>query len=153
MGLDMYLTAKKYLWSDKDKELSAKINELVGVKADMENRWNGSSMIVKEISIDAMYWRKANAIHGWFVEQCQDGKDECQESNVSREKLEELLSYCRQALETKDAEILSPVGGFFFGSTEIDEYYWNDIEQTVIGLEKALTLPEKEYEFYYQASW
>jgi hypothetical protein len=153
MGLDMYLTAKKYLWSDKDKELSTKINELVGVKADMENRWNGSSMIVKEISIDAMYWRKANAIHGWFVEQCQDGKDECQESNVSREKLEELLSYCRQALETKDAEILSPVGGFFFGSTEIDEYYWNDIEQTVIGLEKALTLPEKEYEFYYQASW
>jgi hypothetical protein len=153
MGLDMYLTAKKYLWSDEDKELSAKINELVGVKADMENRWNGSSLVVKQIEVDAMYWRKANAIHGWFVKQCQDGKDECQESYVSRDKLNELLSYCRQALETKDAEILAPVGGFFFGSTEIDEYYWNDIEQTVIGLEKALTLPEKEYEFYYQASW
>jgi len=153
MGLDMYLTAKKYLWSDEDKELSAKINELVGVKADMENRWNGSSLVVKQIEVDAMYWRKANAIHGWFVEQCQGGKDECQESYVSRDKLNELLSYCRQALETKDAEILAPVGGFFFGSTEIDEYYWNDIEQTVIGLEKALTLPEKEYEFYYQASW
>jgi hypothetical protein len=149
----MYLTAKKYLWSDEDKELSAKINELVGVKADMENRWNGSSLVVKQIEVDAMYWRKANAIHGWFVEQCQDGRDECQESYVSRDKLNELLSYCRQALETKDAEILAPVGGFFFGSTEIDEYYWNDIEQTVIGLEKALTLPEKEYEFYYQASW
>jgi len=153
MGLDMYLTAKKYLWSDEDKELSAKINELVGVKADMEKRWNGSSLVVKQIEVDAMYWRKANAIHGWFVKQCQDGKDECQESYVSRDKLNELLSYCRQALETKDAEILAPVGGFFFGSTEIDEYYWNDIEQTVIGLEKALTLPEKEYEFYYQASW
>jgi hypothetical protein len=153
MGLDMYLTAKKYLWSDEDKELSTKINELVGVKADMENRWNGSSLVVKQIEVDAMYWRKANAIHGWFVEQCQDGRDECQESYVSRDKLNELLSYCRQALETKDAEILEPKGGFFFGSTEIDEYYWNDIEQTVIGLEKALTLPEKEYEFYYQASW
>jgi hypothetical protein len=153
MGLDMYLTAKKYLWSDKDKELSAKINELVGVEADMQNRWNGSSMVVKEICIDAMYWRKVNAIHNWFVCNVQGGEDDCKEYHVQHETLQELLSYCRQALETKDGEILAPVGGFFFGSTEIDEYYWNDIEQTVIGLEKALALPEKEYEFYYQASW
>ena len=27
------------------------------------------------------YWRKANAIHSWFVENCQDGVDECQYSN------------------------------------------------------------------------
>ena len=153
MGLDMYLTAKKYLWSDADKELSAKINDLIGVKADMENRWNGSSLVVKQIEVDAMYWRKANAIHNWFVCNIQGGEDECKEYQVNRGALEELLSYCRQALETKDPEILEPKGGFFFGSTDIDEYYWHDIEQTVIGLERALTLPEKEYEFYYQASW
>lgn len=153
MGLDMYLSAKRYLWSDKDKEIAKDINDAVGVECDPENRFIGSSMMVKEVIIDAMYWRKANAIHGWFVKNCQGGKDECQETYVDRAKLNDLLSYCRQALETKDAEILSPVGGFFFGSTEIDEYYWNDIEQTVIGLEKALTLPENQYEFYYQASW
>lgn len=153
MGLDMYLTAKRYLWSDKDKKLSAKINELAGVEANMQNRWKGSSMIVKGISIDAMYWRKANAIHNWFVCNIQNGEDDCKEYFVGHGQLEELLSYCRQALETKDPEILEPVEGFFFGSTEIDEYYWDDIQQTVIGLEKALTLPEKEYEFYYQASW
>lgn len=153
MGLDMYLTAKRYLWSDKDKELSAKINELAGVEPNMQNRWKGSSMIVKEISIDAMYWRKANAIHNWFVCNIQNGQDDCKEYFVGHGQLEELLSYCRQALETKDPEILEPVEGFFFGSTEIDEYYWDDIQQTVLGLQKALTLPEKEYEFYYQASW
>lgn len=153
MGLDMYLTAKKYLWSDSDKDLSAKINDLIGVKADMENRWNGSSLVVKQIEVDAMYWRKANAIHNWFVCNIQGGEDECKEYQVNRGALEELLSYCRQALETRDPEILEPKGGFFFGSTDIDEYYWHDIEQTVIGLERALTLPEKEYEFYYQASW
>ena len=149
----MYLTAKKYLWSDSDKDLSAKINDLIGVKADMENRWNGSSLVVKQIEVDAMYWRKANAIHNWFVCNIQGGEDECKEYQVNRGALEELLSYCRQALETRDPEILEPKGGFFFGSTDIDEYYWHDIEQTVIGLERALTLPEKEYEFYYQASW
>jgi hypothetical protein len=153
MGLDMYLTAKKYLWSDKDREVSAKINELIGVEADTKNRFNGSSMIVKGISIDAMYWRKANAIHNWFVCNIQDGEDNCKEYFVGHGQLEELLSYCRQALETRDPEILEPVEGFFFGSTEIDEGYWDDIQKTVTGLERALTLPEKEYEFYYQASW
>jgi hypothetical protein len=41
---------------------------------------------------------------------------------VQYETLQELLSYCRQALETKDADILVPVEGFFFGSTAIDEH-------------------------------
>jgi len=153
MGLDMYLTAKKYLWSDEDKELSAKINELVGVKADMENRWNGSSMIVKQISLDAMYWRKANAIHGWFVRRCQDGKDECQESYVSREQLQELVELCHEALDKPDHEVLEPTAGFFFGSYEKDEWYYQYLKETIEGITKALTLPEKEYEFYYQASW
>jgi len=153
MGLDMYLTAKKYLWSDEDKELSAKINELVGVKEDMENRWNGSSLVVKQIEVDAMYWRKANAIHGWFVRRCQDGKDECQESYVSREQLQELVELCHEALDKPDHEVLEPTAGFFFGSYEKDEWYYQYLKETIEGITKALTLPEKEYEFYYQASW
>ena len=157
MGLDMYLTAKKYLWSDEDKELSAKINELVGVKADMENRWNGSSLVVKQIEVDAMYWRKANAIHGWFVENCQNGLDECQQSYVPREKLVELRDLCKDILENPDAERdedLEPTKGFFFGSYEKDEWYWQDLKNTVDGITSALeSLPEDQYEFYYQASW
>jgi len=153
MGLDMYLTAKRYLWTDQDKELSEKINKAIGVVPDQDKRFNGSSLVVKGISVEAMYWRKANAIHNWFVCNIQGGEDDCKEYEVGRGQLEELLSYCRQALETRDPEILEPRGGFFFGSTEIDQYYWDDIQATAQGLERALTLPEKEYEFYYQASW
>jgi hypothetical protein len=153
MGLDMYLTAKKYLWTDKDAEVAKQIGDLVGLDSDHQRKFNGSSLIVKGISVDAMYWRKANAIHNWFVCNIQNGEDDCKEYFVGHGQLEELLSYCRQALETRDPEILEPVEGFFFGSTEIDEYYWNDIEQTVKGLERALSLPEKEYDFYYQSSW
>jgi len=153
MGLDMYLSAKRYLWSDKDKAISTQVGEIIGVDGDQQRRLNGSSLVVKEISLEAMYWRKANAIHNWFVCNIQNGEDDCKEYEVGRGQLEELLSYCRQALETKDPEILEPVEGFFFGSTEIDQYYWDDIQATAQGLERALTLPEKEYEFYYQASW
>jgi len=153
MGLDMYLTAKKYLWNDKDKELSEKIGNEIGVKGNPELRFQGSSLVVKGIEIDAMYWRKANQIHNWFVENVQDGEDNCEEHHVEREQLIELMEACKQALETKDSDILEPIEGFFFGSTEIDEYYWDDLKLTVEGLQNALTLSENEYEFYYRSSW
>ena len=153
MGLDMYLTAKKYLWKDDDKELSKKINDLIEVDGDHEQRLYGSSLVVKQIELEAMYWRKANAIHGWFVENIQDGEDNCNEYYVEREQLEELLAECVSALTSRNNNILPPKEGFFFGSTEVDEWYWQDLENTVKGLERALTLPEKEYAFYYQSSW
>lgn len=153
MGLDMYLTAKRYLWKDEDEEISKKINDLIEVDADRESRLKGSSLIVKQIELEAMYWRKANAIHGWFVENVQDDEDDCREYYVEREQLEELLAECVSVLTSRDTNKLPPQLGFFFGSTKIDEWYWQDLEDTVKGLEKALTLPEKEYSFYYRASW
>ena len=155
MGLDMYLTAKKYLWSDADKELSAKINEAIGVEPDFEKRFNGSSLVAKEISLDAMYWRKANAIHGWFVNVVQDGEDNCREYEVDREQLETLRDLCKDILEHPDAgreTDLEPTEGFFFGSYKKDEWYYEDLKNTVEGLDKVLTLPD-EYSFSYQASW
>jgi hypothetical protein len=43
--------------------------------------------------------------------------------------------------------------GPFFGTYEKDEWYWDDLKRTVEGITSALSLPENEYEFYYQASW
>lgn len=155
MGLDMYLTAKKYLWHDKDAELASDIAEKLGVKADPERRFNGSSLVVKGIEVDAMYWRKANAIHGWFVENIQDGEDDCREYYVDREQLEQLRDLCADILEHPDAERdsdLEPTEGFFFGSTEKDEYYYDDLRNTVEGINRALTL-DPSFSFYYCSSW
>lgn len=41
------------------------------------------------------YWRKANAIHKWFVDNVQDGKDDCDYYEVGKEQLEELLEICK----------------------------------------------------------
>ena len=155
MGLDMYLTAKRYLWSEHDKELSAKINEVIGVEADPQNRFNGSTLQVKGVALDAMYWRKANAIHGWFVENCQDGEDDCREYEVERSQLEALRDLCKDILEHPDAERdedLEPTEGFFFGSYKKDEWYYQDLKNTVEGLNRVLSLPD-QYSFSYQASW
>jgi hypothetical protein len=152
MGLDMYLSAKRYLYRDADEPISDGINELLGIPSDKSKRFHGASFVAKEVSIEAMGWRKANAIHGWFVENCQDGKDECQESYVPREKLQELVELCQEALDNPDAEVLEPTAGFFFGSYEKDEWYYQDLKNTIEGIERALELPTS-FEFYYQASW
>jgi len=44
------------------------------------------------------YWRKANAIHHWFVENIQNGIDDCKPFPVSKEKLEELLHICEKVV-------------------------------------------------------
>lgn len=155
MGLDMYLSAKRYLWSDQDKDLAKKVGEIIGVDGDPEKRFNGASLVVKEISLQAMYWRKANAIHGWFVETVQDGEDNCREYEVDKEQLETLRDLCKDILEHPDAERdedLEPTEGFFFGSYNKDEWYYKDLKDTVEGLDKVLALPD-EYSFTYQASW
>ena len=149
MGLDMYLNAKRYLWSIGDrpdaeiaKDISDRFPELGEAR-------------VKEITAEVGYWRKANAIHKWFVDNVQDGVDECQESYVSREALEKLLETVNTVM-TKRSEatkLLPPASGFFFGSTDIDQYYWDDLEHTKKVLENLLREDFKDWEFYYRASW
>lgn len=46
------------------------------------------------------YWRKANAIHSWFVQNVQSGIDECEEFEVSRENLEKLRKTCQTVLDS-----------------------------------------------------
>lgn len=144
MGLDMYLKAKRFLWSD-EREAVGKL---------LESRFPG--MTVSQIEFDAMYWRKANAIHAWFVKNVQDGVDECQNSAVGREQLQSLLDVVKKVLEKRKLahSLLPAQSGFFFGSTEYDQWYFEDLEATKTAFEDLLTNPKWEgCEFEYHASW
>ena len=152
MGLDMYLRAKKYVsnyefWPE-EKELNKKLRESLGVDHISDDHAS------VEVAIGVGYWRKANQIHAWFVENVQKGEDNCHEYYVDREQLKELLDLCKETLETKNAELLPPQSGFFFGSTDIDEYYWSDIEHTIEMLESVLNdRALDKFDFQYQSSW
>jgi hypothetical protein len=147
MGLDMYLNAERYLWGHEegDKQISENIGQLIGLPTDGK---------VKTITVEAGYWRKANQIHNWFIANVQDGKDECQESYVSREQLTELREVCQKILDNNElAEKLLPTAsGFFFGGTEYDQWYFNDIEETIKIIDNALLMP-KQWDFNYRSSW
>jgi len=118
---------------------------------------SGADQKFKEVA----YWRKANQVHNWFVTNCQNGIDECQETRVTKENLIDLKETCQAVLSTPESDrvetakrILPTVGGFFFGGTEYNEYYFVDLEDTVKMLDKVIdeTDFEKE-EIYYTSSW
>lgn len=108
-----------------------------------------------EIDSTVMYWRKVNAVHKWFVDHVQDGVDECQESPVHPESLMDLLERAEviTADHAKSHDLLPTQGGFFFGSTEYDEYYFEDVKETAVELKAQIAMCPPGTKFYYQASW
>jgi len=173
VGLDMYLSACKYTSKYNDIKTNEKLWKLF--KEVKPINLNSA-----EVSFEIGYWRKSNQIHSWFVDNCQDGKDECQETEVPREQLKELLEICEKVLkilseqkttktkktdkysqeneynlylDTDEIKDLLPTrAGFFFGDTEYDEYYKNDIEDTIEIIKRCLELPD-DWTFKYRASW
>jgi hypothetical protein len=158
-----HLTDKYYFW-DNEKEYGHKaICEHVG------------------------YWRKANQIHRWFVENVQDYEDDCGYYEVDREQLEQLLDACHliksqcklvdgkvkvgehiengewvtdyadgQTIDNpKSAEECLPTqGGFFFGSTDYDEWYMRDIDETIDIITKVLDETDFDTQMVvYTSSW
>jgi hypothetical protein len=149
MGLDMYLRAGKYASSYTEPELYGKIVDVLGAE-ELKSSDGGAT-----VELTVGYWRKANAIHNWFMELTDE--DNCQPVYVERERLVELLTVCKNVLEKKDKEVaqdlLPTTSGFFFGSTEYDEWYWFQVEQTITILENILAKTDDNWYFEYQASW
>lgn len=140
------------------------------------------------ISENVGYWRKANQIHNWFVQNVQDGVDDCEyHHEVTKEKLEQLRELCNELLsEVKliPGQVVSgyrfvhdeavPImidglvmeddsgcrrylptsEGFFFGDTNYDEYYIENLKQTVEICDKILAETDFENQMiYYISSW
>ncbi len=155
MGLDMYLDMEIHIHYSEESEI-LDLNTYAGpITLDKKELIS----VTKRI----LYWRKANAIHNWFVQNIQDGIDDCERYYVPEEKLLELYNLCTQAHFTKNLNLLPPKEGFFFGNTVIDDFYWNEIQQTMIQLkplvdEIRLPIDKRNAEFvlcdfWYRSSW
>jgi hypothetical protein len=150
MGLDMYLSKKTYVkqWEFQSPEEQYEVVVTKGGKKIDSIKANRVKYIEEEVG----YWRKANQIHSWFVDNVQDGVDDCGDYCVNYDTLSKLLDLCKKVQNDHSlAESLLPVtSGFFFGSTNYDEWYFEQIKNTIEILEDALS--EGNY-FYYSSSW
>lgn len=145
MGLDMYLYARQFAFNGfKNQDLYNKLVQEAPFALDTAT-----------LQVQVAYWRKANQIHKWFVDHVQDGNDNCEEYRVTRDQLQLLLDNCKLVLINKEEapNLLPPQEGFFFGSYEYDEFYWQDIQDTIDQLEKILNEYPEEWDFQYQSSW
>lgn len=135
-----------------------------------------------EMKLAVGYWRKANAIHQWFVTNVQNGVDDCRSYDVEREQLETLRDTCQTVLDvsikgepvverdmfggqyesfphaTVDVDaakaVLPTQQGFFFGSYEYDQWYILDLESTVEQINRILNDKRLAgWDFEYRSSW
>jgi len=189
MGLDMYLEAERYASGyrhsgDEDKRIFNAVLDVLALRDVVDPNSRSA-----KIRVTVAYWRKANAIHRWFVEHVQDGTDDCGDYYVTHDQLKELRDTCVKALEVADisekqpvhngtswdaegqhehfvegraalngealAAILPTERGFFFGSTDYDEWYFRDLEYTIEQIDRVLTnVPDGwGWSLYYHSSW
>lgn len=165
--IDFYSTFYKAYYSDWDTE--------------HEHPW-------MRIHEEVGYWRKANHIHNWFVENIQNDEDDCRyHREVEEDDLRELLDICETVLascelidgqvcggyryedgvripimedgktveDSSIAEMLLPTtSGFFFGGTNYDEWYVEDIKNTINIIKNVLETTDFETQMvYYVSSW
>jgi hypothetical protein len=158
MGLDQYLTKKLYVkqwdYTSPEKLYTVSVQRGDGYTSVKSER-------ITYIDEEVGYWRKANQIHQWFVENVQGGNDDCGNYYVEYEQLKELLSICLRIKEDPSLapELLPSTPGFFFGSTDYNEWYMRQIDYTITMLEPLLVeldtaVENREFpDIYYSSSW
>ena len=154
MGLDMYLEKRTYVqnWNHMKPEELHKVIVKKNGKVRKDIKPERITYVIEQMG----YWRKANQIHEWFVQNCQNGEDNCQSAYVGREQLQELRNICEkiQANHSLAEELLPTQSGFFFGATDYNESYYQDIDDTIKILNDCLGEDAKpDGDFYYQSSW
>jgi hypothetical protein len=222
MGLDMYLDSFK-------RNINGKVLTLDDV-LEYEKVCQGKEECIQENNLEdlyvvrgselfhwktpfkeLMYWRKANAIHNWFVKHVQHGVDDCNYYEVTKEQLIELHDTCEKVVKkvkTSDGyvingwsskpneyciennielnkpfilngityhaggmypeiekgkyiedisvphSLLPTTSGFFFGSTDYDEWYVQDIIRTKKELKQIIgTFDFENNGITYNSSW
>ena len=106
-------------------------------------------------SEELIYWRKANQIHGWFVDIIQHGEDDGGVYYISWGVLQDLKDICKQVLEDRSSaeELLPTREGPFFGSYEYDDSYFENLQDTIEKIE-AINLEDiSDCDLYYHAWW
>lgn len=126
MGLDMYMNKR--------------------LKADVNGKY------AQEVA----YWRKANQIRQWIVNHTEMKEDDnCEVIPMTKELLEQLVKDCKKVITSPKyaSKIMPTSSGFFFGSMEYDEKYFNDLCNTIRQIEKILDTTDFVNEVIEYTEW
>ena len=86
MGLDMYIHKTVHKYGDSNN-----IDDLTYDKFGRTNSY--------DLTTTVGYWRKANAIHRYFVKNFGDGVDESQDMYITTDDLKNLIGVCENVIK------------------------------------------------------
>ena len=163
MGLDMYFYARKSTyksfskWDEPDRANEANYPEDLKTFSDYICGRNFKS-VQTEATYQIGYFRKFNALHSYIVKTFADGIDECQAILLHKEDVEQIKKVLDDVLKAntveKAKELLPTQSGFFFGGTDYDEYYFEDVKDAADLMQNFLdNFDFESYQLVYQASW
>lgn len=94
----------------------------------------GLDLFIDKISRKELaYFRKVNFLIPFFKETLFSEINNLEDLKVTKESIEELKNRCEQVLNdhTLAKDLLPTQPGFFFGSTNYDEYYYKNVENVL----------------------
>jgi hypothetical protein len=100
MGLDMYLTGRKYFWQTWDNSAADRCED---------------GKRIRSLDVDLGYWRKHPNLHGYIVQAFAKGKDDCEEIELSADDIRNIIGAVK-------AKRLPKTEGFFFGASDGSEH-------------------------------
>lgn len=96
------------------------------------------------------YFRKANFIYAYFQNKLVE-----EEAWVTRGDLEDIIDKCEKVLADHSLaeELLPTQSGFFFGSTDYDEWYFHDVKNCLKQMTKLLKELKDDEQIFVSMSW
>jgi hypothetical protein len=124
MGLDQYLSKRHYVqnWEHNGAEGQFQITVKRGNKEYPLIKTDKITYITEQVG----YWRKANAIHQWFIDNCNEGNDQCIDIYVDRAKLQELYDACVLVRDNSKLKPAKLKNGYTIGEDEEKKYNYVD---------------------------
>ena len=109
-------------------------NEAIELQRKLDDCYNA-------LYSDVAYFRKVNFLLPYF-----NYEENCSEIVIDKCEVEELVDDCKRVLAAKDTdeaesvadELLPTEAGFFFGNTDYDEWYFNDVREVADKLTEIL---------------
>jgi hypothetical protein len=142
-----------YEWHLKPLGYDGHTNELLGVKHPDEVERVFNKDYEDMFAISDAYFRKVNFIYEFFR---NDMKNE--RCIVDKTRIKQLIDVCENVLKHKGdkdyaKEHLPTTSGFLFGSTNYDEWYWNDVKDCIKQMNKLYRGLTDEDFVIWEFSW
>jgi hypothetical protein len=146
MGLDMFLNRRIYIGANYES------NNITG-KIELERNGVPININLKKVTYineQVIYWRNAYEILKWFVDNVQNGEEDCREYYVDPVYLKEFIDLCKTTVkQLKDGNVSHENLALPSEEEVKDDFYINELIRTIKVIEPLLG----EDDFYFDSNW